>query len=75
MVIHDVKKDPILQIPGWEPSASSTYGHQGQGILDTSNHAREQKFGTQVKSNIKRWSDVKDDPFLQVTDQEPPISS
>ena len=35
MMIHDVQDDPVLQVAGQEPSTSSKYGHQGQGVLDT----------------------------------------
>ena len=35
MMIHDVKDDPILQVPSQEPSMSCKYGLQGWGVLDT----------------------------------------
>ena len=35
MMIHDVMDDPILHVPGQEPSTSSKYSHQGQGVLGT----------------------------------------
>ena len=31
MMIHDVKDDPILQVPGQEPSMSSKYDHLFKG--------------------------------------------
>ena len=34
-MIYDVKEDPILQVPGQEPSTSSKYGLQGWVVLDT----------------------------------------
>ena len=34
-MIHDVMDDPILQVPGQEPSTSSKYGLRGQVVLDT----------------------------------------
>ena len=52
MMIHDVKDDLILQIPCHKPSMSSKYGLRGQVVLDTSNYARELKFGTQVKNQV-----------------------
>ena len=33
--IHDVNDDTILQVSCQEPSMSSKYPHQGQGVLDT----------------------------------------
>ena len=35
MMIHDVKNEPILQVPGQEPSMSSKHGLGGQVVLDT----------------------------------------
>ena len=35
MLIHDVKDDPILKVPGQEPPKSSKYGLHGRGVLDT----------------------------------------
>ena len=32
-MIHDVEDDPILKVPGQEPSISSKYGLQGLGFL------------------------------------------
>ena len=34
-MIHDVKDDPILQVPGQEPLTSSKYRLRGRGVLDT----------------------------------------
>ena len=34
MTIHDVKDDPILQVPSQELSTSSKYGIRGRGALD-----------------------------------------
>ncbi len=34
MTFHDVKDDPILQIPDQDPSMSSKYGLQGQVVPD-----------------------------------------
>ena len=31
MLDHDIKGDPVLQIPGQEPSMSSKYAFRGQG--------------------------------------------
>ena len=53
MMIHDVKDDYLFQVPGKEPSMSSKYGHQGQGVLGTLPiMLRELKFVTQVKNDI-----------------------
>ena len=35
MIINDITDDPILQVPGQEPSMSSKYRLQGQGVLNT----------------------------------------
>ena len=51
-MIHDIKHDPVLQVPGQEPSMSSKYGHQGQGGLGTLPTMLELKFGTQVKNHM-----------------------
>ncbi len=51
-MIHDVKDDPFLQDPSQEPSMSSKYGLSEWGALVAYNHAREPKFGTQVKNHI-----------------------
>ena len=109
-MIHDVKYDSILQVPGQEPPTSSKYGLHVWGVLDTlfimleswnlahnsrityhddpwcqgwphppsiqsgtinvlqvwtsrmggswhaSDHAKELKFGTQIKNHISWWS-------------------
>ena len=34
-MIHDVKDDPILQVPGQEPSTYTSYRHKLWGVLDT----------------------------------------
>ena len=34
-MIHDVKDDPIFQVPGQEPSTYTKYGHELGGVLDT----------------------------------------
>ena len=33
-MIHDIKDDPDLQLPGQEPSTSSKIEHKGQRYLD-----------------------------------------
>ena len=51
-MIYDVKDDPILQDSSQEPSTSSMYDFEDRGSWYTSDHARELKFGTQVKDHI-----------------------
>ena len=52
MLFHDASDDPILQVPGQEPSTSSKYWLQGCVFLHTSIHATVLKFGKQVKNHI-----------------------
>ena len=63
MTIYDVKNYPILQVSSQEPSTSSKYDFEDINVLQvwlrgrggswgTSKHARELKFGTQVKNYI-----------------------
>ena len=54
--IHDINDDPVLQDFSQEPSASSKYDFGDRGSWGTSKHARELKFGTQVKNHIEGQS-------------------
>ena len=57
MMIHDVKDGSILQDSNQEPSASSLYDFEDGGSWHTFIHARELKFGTQVKNHIS-WQSM-----------------
>ena len=51
-MVQHVKDDPVLQVSSQEPSASFKYDFEDGGPWGTSKHARELKFGTQVKNHI-----------------------
>ena len=74
-MIYEIKDDPILQDSSQEPSTSSKYRLQGQGVLDTILIMLE-------SWNLahKSWIDyhgypVKQDFILQLPSQEPSMST
>ena len=76
MMIHDIKDDPIYQVPDQEPSASSKYKHEGQGFLTHfQTYQRAEIWHTSQESHTMMIHDIKDDPLYVVPDQEPTLSS
>ena len=73
MTIQDVKDDPILQLSSHEPSMSSKYGLRGLGVLETHLFLLE-SWHINQESNIMMIHDVKNDPILQISSQEPSTS-
>ena len=90
VIIHDVKEKPILQVCSQKPSTSSKYGLQRQEVLDTLLFMLESWILAQklrITYDEYPWHqgwphphtvmilEVKDDPILQVSSQEPSMSS
>ena len=75
-IIHEIKDDPVLLVSNQEPSMTSKYPSSLPHILDTFLIERStqnfQGIFLRVKKNIIH--DVKDDPSLHVSDQEPSMS-
>ena len=75
-VIQHVKNYPILQDSSQEPSMSSKYGLEGWGVLDTLVIIlRAEILHTSQESHMMMIYDVKEDPILQVSSQDPSTSS
>ena len=61
-MIQRFKDDPILQVSSQEPSASSKYDFEDEGVLEALlNMIRELRFGTQVKNHISGRSMMAND--------------
>ena len=69
-MIYDIKDDPILQDSSQEPSTSSKYGLQGQGVLDTL-LIKLESWNLAHKSRIT----YHDSPWCQEWPQPPSIQS
>ena len=79
MLLHDVKVDtkdyPILQNPSQEPLMSAEYDHDHDVllvILGSWNGHTIQEWHTMLIYDVN--IDIKDDPILQNSKQEPPMS-
>ena len=73
-MIYDVKDDPILQVSNQEPSMSSkppTKAFSASQIMSD----LHQTFRISSQSSINMIYDIKDDPILHVSNQEPSLSS
>ena len=76
MMIHDVKDDPILKDSSQEPSMSSKYDFEDRGFLMHFKYClRAEIWHTSKESHIMMIHDVKDDPILKDSSQEPSMSS
>ena len=75
-VIHDIKDYPVIQLSFQEPSTSSKHSHEGPHILDTllMQILTQNYQGTFLGVN-KVIHDIKDDPVIQVSCQEPSMFS
>ena len=75
-MIYDVKNDPILQASSQEPSTSSKYDFKDGGFLTHfCSCYRAEIWHTSQESHIMTIHDVKNDHILQVSGQEPLMSS
>ena len=75
-MIQDVFLDTFFIVPDQEPSMSSKYWLQGQGLLDTLPIILESwNLHSSQDSHIMMICDIKDDLLPQVPGQEPSTSS
>ena len=70
--MHDLKEDPLLNVPDQEPTTSSKYPPSCPPIPDT----LLIKISTQNVQGILLWAkniipDIRNDPVLYVSSQEP----
>ena len=76
MTIQDVKNDLILQVSSQETSTFSKYDFEDRGLLKLIlSCQRAEIWHTSQESHIMTIHDVKNDPILQVSSQEPSTSS
>ena len=75
-MIQHVKDDLILQVSSQEPPASSKYDFDDGGFLTCFYSCwRAEIWHTSQESHIMTIHDVKNDPIIQVSSQEPSTSS